>query len=90
MFHFIFELEAASSDPIARCDHGQNRSTTSESDVVTVRQYHGNVCVYLVGFLKVNHNKATVHNGVFAVNFSLTPFWRSSDIAEASFPMINL
>ena len=50
MCHFIFELEVATSDPSARCGHGQNRSWTSESDVETVRQYHGNVCVNVCVF----------------------------------------
>ena len=50
MSYFIFELEVATADPSARCGHGQNRSWTSESDVETVGQYHGNVCVNVFVF----------------------------------------
>ena len=50
IFLFIYELEVASSDPMARRGHGQNLTMTSESDVTTSGYNHGNVCVELGGF----------------------------------------
>ena len=50
---FIFELEVNSSDPMARCGHGQNLTMTSESDVTNNGHCHGNVSVELArGLLK--------------------------------------
>ena len=88
IYHFIFELEVASSDPMARCGHGQNRMRTSGPEVETVRQYHGNVGVHLGVFYNCKHMQTIVHIGRFAATFALTPFWRSYATMGASYPMI--